>query len=150
VGTLAKGAFGEMLSKGYDKLAGAAYDEMAKQVAQRMFEHGRTMDETHATLADNRLAVERLTKQMVATTMLKTGLLDDTNLKGQTFATGTPPRIKPFAEMTPQEYSDFLEWAQDKGGTNDVFDRFRNTFRTTSDVNDYLGLQVPASSGGDG
>ncbi|MFC4005723.1 hypothetical protein ACFOY2_00715 [Nonomuraea purpurea] len=148
VGQLATGAFGEMIGKGYDKLAGAAYDETAKQVAQRMFDHKRGLDETHQTLADNRLAVERLAEQMLATSMLNKGLLDNLDMKSWAFATGTPLTVKPFAEMSPQEYSEFLVWARDKGGSGDLLDRFRGTFRTTSEVDDYLGLQIPSSPGG--
>ncbi|MFI7707051.1 hypothetical protein [Nonomuraea sp. NPDC049480] len=148
MGQLATGAFGEMLGKGYDKLAGAAYDEMARQVAQRMFEQKRGLDETHQTLADNRLAVERLAEQMLATAMLDKGLLDGLNLHKQTFVSGNPPTLKPFTEMTPQEYSEFLEWTRVVGGSNDLLDRFNGTFRRTSEVDDYLGLQIPSSSGG--
>ncbi|MGN9837947.1 hypothetical protein ACTMTI_07485 [Nonomuraea sp. H19] len=148
VGTLATGAFGELVGKGYDKLAGAAYDEMAKQVAQRMSEHGRSLDETHRTLAGNRLVVERLAEQMLATAMLNKGLLDKLDMKDRMFATETPPMIKPFAKMTPQEYSQFLEWVRLTGGSDDLLERFRGTFRQTSEVDDYLGLQIPSSSGG--
>ncbi|TMR99044.1 hypothetical protein [Nonomuraea basaltis] len=147
VGELGKRAFGEMLGKGYDKFAGAGYDEMAKQVAQRMFEQRRSLDKTHRTLADNRLAVERLSEQMFATAMLNTGMLDGFGVKKQSFATGNPPRIKPFAEMTPQEYSQFLAWARESGGSNELLNSFRTTFRTTSDVNDYLDLDISSSSG---
>ncbi|TMR09010.1 hypothetical protein ETD86_45350 [Nonomuraea turkmeniaca] len=147
VGELAKGVFGELLGNGYDKLAGAAYDEIAKQVAQRMFEHGRTMDETHATLANNRLAAERLAEQMLATAMLNKDMLDGLGHKKHSFTTGNPPRIKPFAEMTPQQYSQFLAWARESGGANDLLDRFENTFRETTKVHDYLDLQTPSSSG---
>ncbi|WP_433439900.1 hypothetical protein [Nonomuraea sp. CA-141351] len=148
VGQLAKGVFGELVGKGYDKLSGAAYDEIANQVAQRMSEHGRSLDETHRTLADNRLAVERLAEQMLATAMLNKGLLDDVNMKDQIFTTGTPPTIKPFTVMSPQEYSKFLEWVRKKGGSDDLLDRFGGTIRRTSEVDDYLGLQIPAASGG--
>jgi hypothetical protein len=147
VGELAKGAFGELLSKGYDKFAGATYDEIARQAAQRMFEHGQTMDETHATLANDRLAVERLGEQMLATALLNKGMLDTLDLRKQPFATGSPPELKPFVEMSPQEYSAFLKWARTAGGSNEVLNEFRNTFRTVSDVNDHLGLKVPAPSG---
>ncbi|WP_188196508.1 hypothetical protein [Nonomuraea sp. SYSU D8015] len=147
VGELAKGAFGELLGNGYDKFAKAAYDEIAKLVSQRMFKHGRTMDETHSTLANNRLAVERLGEQMLATALLNKGMLDSLDLRNQPFATGTAPRLKPFAEMSPQEYSRFLKWARTAGGSNEVLNEFRNTFRTVSDVNDHLGLKIPASSG---
>ncbi|MFC4112978.1 hypothetical protein [Nonomuraea zeae] len=147
-GQLAAGAFGEMLGNGYDKLAGAAYDEMAKQVAQRMFDHRRGLDETHRTLADNRLAVERLAEQMLATAMLSKGMLDEVNIKDQSFTSGNPPTIKPFAEMSSQEYSQFLAWAQKKSGGSDLFDRFSNTFRRTSEVDDYLSLQIPSPPGG--
>ncbi|MDP4509725.1 hypothetical protein [Nonomuraea turcica] len=145
---LAKGAFGELLGKGYDKFAGAAYDEIARQAAQRMFEHGRTMDETHAALANDRLAVERLGEQMLTTAMLNKGMLDDLNPRKQTFVTGTPPRLKPFAQMTPQEYSQFLKWARAEGGMNDLLDRFSGTFRRTSEIHDYLDLKVPSSTEG--
>ncbi|WP_433511023.1 hypothetical protein ACQP2T_45270 [Nonomuraea sp. CA-143628] len=147
VGELAAGAFGKLITTEYDKLTGAAYDEIAKQVAQQMSEHRRGLDETYRTLADNRLAVERLAEQMLATTMLNKGLLDDTNMNDRTFATGTPLTIKPFAEMSPQEYSDFLEWVRKKGGGSDVFDRFSGTFRRTSEVDDYLGLEIRSGGG---
>ncbi|HUR09566.1 MAG TPA: hypothetical protein VM347_44000 [Nonomuraea sp.] len=149
VGELATGAFGKLVSTEYDKLAGTAYDEIAKQVAQQMSEHGRGLDEVHQTLADNRLAVERLAEQMLATAALNKGLLDDVDMKGRIFATGIPLKIKPFAEMSSQEYSDFLEWVRRKGGSSDLLDRFRGTFRSTSEVDDYLGLQIPPTGGGE-
>ncbi|MEU7861798.1 hypothetical protein [Nonomuraea sp. NPDC049141] len=147
-GQLATGAFGQLIGKEYDKLAGAGYDEIAKQVAQQMSEHGRGLDETQATLADNRLAVERLGEQMLATAMLNKGLLDGLNLRKQPFATGTPPTLKPFNEMTPHEYSQFLEWTRARGGSNELLESFSGTFRRTSEVDDYLGLRIPSSSGG--
>jgi hypothetical protein len=146
VGGLATGAFSELVSTQYDKLARAAYDQLAKQVAQQMSERGR--DETHQTLANNRLAVERLAEQMLATALLNKGLLNELHLKQKTFATGTPPTLKPFAEMTPQEYSKFLAWVSESGGSNDLLNRFGTTFRSTSQVSDYLGLQIPSSGGG--
>ncbi|MEU8110138.1 hypothetical protein AB0C18_41160 [Nonomuraea muscovyensis] len=147
VSELAAGAFGELVGKGYDKLAGAAYDEIAKQTAERMSERGRSLDETHRTLTNNRLSVERLAEQMLATALLNKGLFDSTNMEGRTFATASPPTIKSFTQMSPQEYSDFLEWAR-KAGSGDLFDRFSGTFRRTSEVNDNLGLQIPPSAGG--
>jgi hypothetical protein len=147
VGELATGAFGQMVSAGYDKLTGTAYDEIAKQVAQRMSKNAHGLDETHRTLADNRKAVERLAEQMLATAMLNKGLLDKAEMKNEIFATGTPQTIKPFTDMSPQEYSKFLEWARKKGGSDDLLDRFGNTFRRTSEVDDYLGLQIPATPG---
>lgn len=150
VGELATGAFGKLVSTEYDKLAGNAYDEIAKQVAQQMSEHGRGLDETHRTLADNRLAVERLAEQMLATAMLNKGLFDDFPMKGQIFANGASPVIKPFAEMSAQEYSEFLRWVRDKGGSSGLLDRLGGTFRRTSEVDDYLGLQIPSSSAGGG
>ncbi|MFD1546600.1 hypothetical protein [Nonomuraea guangzhouensis] len=150
MGELATGAFGKLVSMEYDKLAGTAYDEIAKQVAQQMSEHGRGLDEAHQTLADNRLAIERLAEQMLSTAMLNKGLLDKLDMKDRIFATGVPPTIKPFAEMSPQEYSQFLEWVRTKGGSDALLDRFDGTFRRTSEVDDYLGLQIPSSPGGGG
>ncbi|WP_219471359.1 hypothetical protein [Nonomuraea rhizosphaerae] len=148
VSQLATGAFGELIGKGYDKFAGMAYDEIAHQVAQQMSQQKHGLDETHRTVADNRLAVERLAEQMLATTLLNKGVLDGFHIKGREFATGEPPTIKPFAQMTPEEYSDFLEWARKKGESSDLLDRFGSTFRRTNEVDDYLGLQIPSTSGG--
>jgi hypothetical protein len=85
---------------------------------------------------------------MLATAMLNKGLLDGFNLGKKTFTTGTPPTLKPFAEMTPQEYSQFLAWTRKTGGSTDLLDRFGLTFRSTSEVDDYLNLQIPSSGGG--
>jgi hypothetical protein len=148
VGELATGAFGQLVTNGYDKLASAGCDEIAKQVALQMSEHKRGLDEAHRTLADNRLAVERLAEQMLATAMLNKGLLDEFASEGQTFTTQTSPTIKPFADMSPQEYSHFLRWVRDKGGSSSLIDRFGGAFRRTSEVDDYLGLQIPSSEGG--
>ncbi|WP_066939638.1 hypothetical protein [Microtetraspora fusca] len=147
VGALADGAFGKLLTSQFDKATGAAYDEISKQVAHLMAAEGRSLDATYQNVADNRLAVERLTEQMIATTMLKKGMFDDVPLSVSTFTTGRPPVIKPFAEMTPQQYSDFLRWASRSGMDNDVRDRFSRTFRDTTEVDDYLGLQIPPASG---
>jgi hypothetical protein len=148
VGKLATGAFGELIGKGYDKLAGAAYDELAKEVAQQMSGRGRSLDETYRTLADNRLAVERLAEQMIATAMLNKGLLDEFNAEEQSFTTGAPRAMKPFGQMTSREYSQFLAWARESGGSNDLHDRFRSTFRSTTEVDDYLDTQIPSSGSG--
>ncbi|MFI7151164.1 hypothetical protein ACIBO2_40120 [Nonomuraea sp. NPDC050022] len=148
VGQLATGAFSELIGKEYDRLAGAARDEIANRVAQQMSEHRRGLDDTYRTLADNRLAVERLAEQMVATAMLNKGLLDGLDMKDRVFATGTPPTLKPFAEMTSKEYSQFLAWTRTTGGSSDLHDRFKNTFRSTSEVDDYLGLETPPSGDG--
>ncbi|MBB5778534.1 hypothetical protein [Nonomuraea jabiensis] len=147
VGQLAIGAFGDLVGKGYDKLAGTAYDAVAEHIAQQMSQRGRGLDETHRTLGDNRLAVERLAEQMLASSLLNKGLLDEFSRRGEIFMTGTPPTIKPFAEMSPQEYSEFLRWVRDKGGSSGLLDRFGGTFRRTSEVDDYLGLQIPSSTG---
>jgi hypothetical protein len=106
------------------------------------------LDETHRTLTDNRLGVARLAEQMLASAMLNKGLLDDTRMQGRIFATETPPTIKPFAKMSHQEYSDFLDWVRKKGGSGDLLDRFNTTFRRTSEVDDYLDLDIPSSSRG--
>jgi hypothetical protein len=147
VGELATGAFRDLVSAGYDKLAGAAYDEVAQQVAQRMSAHGRGLDEVYRTLADNREAVERLGEQMLATALLTKGMLDN-NMAGRIFVTGDPPTVKPFGEMSPREYSDFLVWARDKNGSSDLLDRFRGTLGNVSDVNTHLKLNLPSSTGG--
>ncbi|MEV0623315.1 hypothetical protein AB0I81_59065 [Nonomuraea sp. NPDC050404] len=148
VSELARGAFGEMLGKDYEKLAGVAYDEIAKQVGQRMGNHGRTMDDTHETLAGNRLAVDRLGEQLLATALLNKGALDQAPREGEIFTTGTPPAIKPFTAMNSREYSAFLRWARAKGGSSSLLDRFAGASRETSKVNDYLGLRIPSASSG--
>ncbi|SFK41001.1 hypothetical protein SAMN05216275_12492 [Streptosporangium canum] len=148
VGELATGAFGSLLTTPYDKAAGAGYDATAKWVAGLVSEKGLSLDETYASLADNRLAVERLAEQMIATAMLNKGMLDEVDLKGQSFAAGNPPTIKPFTEMSPSEYSQFLTWVHENGKGKDLHDRFRGTFRVTSEVDDYLNLQIPPSTGG--
>ncbi|GGO66328.1 hypothetical protein [Nonomuraea cavernae] len=146
VGELATGAFGNLINTQYDKIAGAAYDEVAKQIALQISEHGQGLDETHRTLADNRLAVERLAEQMLATAMLNKGMLDGLGFGKQKFAAGDGRTIKRFSEMTPQEYSEFLTWTRAAGGSNDLLDRFKSTFHRTSEVDDYLDLQIPSSS----
>ncbi|GAA3445268.1 hypothetical protein [Planomonospora venezuelensis] len=142
-------AFSGLVTSAYDKLTGFGYDALSKQIGQQAATQGRSMDEAHRTLGDNRVAVERLAEQMIATAMLNKGMLDEFALKDQSFAMGTPPRLKPFTEMTPQEYSQFLEWARVTGGSDDLMDRFHNTFRRTSHVDDYLDLQIPSSPAGD-
>ncbi|TXK42625.1 hypothetical protein [Nonomuraea sp. C10] len=148
VSTLASGAFGELTGNGYEKLAGAAYDQLSQHVAQRMAELRHDLDETYRTLADNRLGVERLAEQMFGTAMLNKGMLDGMEVKHEPFVTGNPPRIKSFNEMTRQEYSLFLEWARKTGGSSETLGTFNGTFRRTSEVHDYLGLDGGSSSGG--
>ncbi|WP_049561281.1 hypothetical protein [Nonomuraea sp. SBT364] len=148
VGEVATGAFSHLISTGYEKLSGAGYDEIARQVALRMAEKGPDLDKNHQKLADNRLGVERLAEQMLATAMLNKGMLDGLGLEKQIFAAGNARTIKPFSEMTPQEYSEFLKWARTAGGSNDLLDRFKGTFHRTTEVDDYLNLRIPSSSGG--
>ncbi|SEF70266.1 hypothetical protein SAMN05444920_101416 [Nonomuraea solani] len=147
VGELAKGAFGDMLGKGYDKFAGAAYDEIAKQVAQRMFVQGRTMDEAQQSIADNQLAVFRLGEQMLATALLNKSVLNGVNIRNEPFTTGNPPALKPFAEMTPDEYGQFLAWARKRGGTSGLLNRFDTTLHQTDKVTAHLGLNDPPPTG---
>ncbi len=148
VGALAVGAFGEIAGKGHEKLAGLAYDELARHIVRQASEQVPSLDETHRTLAENRLAVDRLAEQMLATALLSKGMLDGLDLKNETFTVGNPPRLKPFAEMSPQEYSRFLKWSRTAGGSESLYTSFRDTFRTTSDVNDYLALKIPSESEG--
>jgi hypothetical protein len=148
VGELATGAFGELAGKGYEKLSGAAYDELSRQVAQRMFKQGRDLDGKYETPANNRLAVERLAEQMLATSMLNKGLLDSLDLRNQPFTSGNPKTIKPFVDMTSKEYGQFLRWTRETGGSSELIDAFDNTFRNTTKVNDHLGTDIRSSSGG--
>ncbi|MEU4572843.1 hypothetical protein [Nonomuraea sp. NPDC023979] len=145
ISQLAAGAFNETITKGYDKLAGAGFDEIAKYTAQQMSQPGRSLDDTYSTLANNRLAVERLSEQMLATAMLNKGMFDEFSSEGHIFSSGIPPIIKPFAEMTPKEYSKFLEWAREKGESSSLLDRFNGTLHRTTGVLDYLGLQNNSS-----
>ena len=147
IGELAVGAFGELAGRGYEKLSGAAYDELSRQVAKRISEQGRSLDETYRTLADNQTAVERLAEQMLATAMLNKGMLDELRLKNQTFTNGTPPTLKPFAEMTPQEYSSFLEWTRTIGGSSDLLNGFGATFYNTQKISSHLGLRIQTPGG---
>lgn len=147
VGELATGAFGSLLTNQYDKATGAGYDQSAKLVAGLVSEKGLKLDETYQSLADNRIAVERLAEQMIATAMLRKGLLNEADLAGRIFASGTPPTIKPFTEMSPAEYGNFLSWVREKGGSSDLLNRFNGTLRVTSRVDDYLNLQIPSSTG---
>ncbi|MEW9548024.1 hypothetical protein [Nonomuraea sp. NPDC050783] len=149
ISTLATGAFTPLITKTYDHLTSTAYDQLAEHTARLMSEQGRELDKAHRTVADNRLAVERLAEQMLATAMLQKGLLDDLGQKKQSFTAGVPPKVKPFAQMAPQEYSQFLAWTRESGGSSDLLDRFTNTFRDTTEVDDYLGLQIPPSRGSD-
>ncbi|GAA4523993.1 hypothetical protein [Nonomuraea ferruginea] len=148
VGTLAAGAFGEIASKGYEMLAGLTYDELARHVAKQASEQVPSLDKAHQTLAENRLAVDRLAEQMLATASLSKGMLDGQDLENVTFTVGIPPRLKPFTEMNSQEYSSFLKWSRKAGGIESLYTGFRDTFRTTSDVNDYLNLKIPSESEG--
>jgi hypothetical protein len=148
VGTLAVGAFGEIASKGYETLAGLAYDELARHVAKQASEQVPSLDEAHRTLAENRLAVDRLAEQMLATALLTKGMLDGLDLENEKFTVDIPPRLKSFAEMSSQEYSRFLQWSRNAGGSESLYTSFRDTFRTTSDVNDYLNLKIPSESVG--
>ncbi|MEV4100167.1 hypothetical protein AB0J42_07880 [Nonomuraea sp. NPDC049649] len=146
MGELATGVFGHLAGKGYEQLTGAAYDEISRQVAQRMSEQDRSLDEAYQTLANNRLAVGRLAEQLLATAMLNKGLLDGLRLQDQSFAIGNPPKLKAFADMSPSEYSSFLEWSRGIGGVSDLLDRFETTFDSTNKVVAYLGLK-PQGSG---
>ncbi|MER6828672.1 hypothetical protein ABT352_22015 [Streptosporangium sp. NPDC000563] len=148
VGTLAEGAFGELITSQYDKISGAAYDAISNQAAQLVSDKGLSLDETYQTLADDRVGINRLAEQMIATAMLNKGLLNDVDLKGQIFATGTPPKLIPFTNMSPAEYEKFLTWVRENGGSNDLIDRFNGTFRITSEVDDYLNLRIPPPSAG--
>ncbi|MBG0816009.1 hypothetical protein [Planomonospora sp. ID82291] len=141
-------AFSGLVTGAYDKLTGLGYDELSKQIGQRAAEQGRTMDETYKTLADDRLAVERLAEQMIATAMLSKGMLDEVDLEDRTFTAGDPPKIKPFATMTPKEYNLFLRWVQSKGGSHDLLERFRGASAYAKDVESHLGVQIPPPSGG--
>ncbi|MFG1943697.1 hypothetical protein [Nonomuraea sp. NPDC048826] len=148
VGSLAAGAFAEIAGKGYEKLAGVAYDELSRQVAKHASEQTPSLDEVHRNLAENRLAVDRLAEQLLSTALLSKGMLDGLDLEGESFVVGNPPRLKPFADMSPEEYSSFLKWSRKAGGSEDLYTSFRNTFRTTSDVQDLLGLKIPSDSAG--
>jgi hypothetical protein len=146
-GKLATGVFGEIIGKGYEHFAGVGYDKIAEQVTLRMSANRRDLDETYKTLADNRLAVERLTEQMLATAMLNKGLLDGLELRTQQFHHGNTPSIKPFAEMTPREYSQFLHWVRERGGSSSLINDFKTTFRRTNEVTDYFSSDDDSGGG---
>ncbi|MFG1943700.1 hypothetical protein [Nonomuraea sp. NPDC048826] len=140
LGELATGVFGEMLGNSYQNLAGAGYDQIAEHIAQHMSRRGSALDGTHHTLINNRLAVERLAEQLLATAMLSKGTLDELPREGEMFVTGVPSTLQSFTDMSSQEYSEFLSWTREKGGSSALLDRFSGTFRETSVVHDYLGL----------
>lgn len=142
VGELATGVFGSLLTQGYEKVVNAGYDEIAQQVAQKASEQNKNLDDTYKTLSSNRLAVERLAHQMITSTMLTKGLLDEISAKGQPFTVGDESRIKPFTEMTSEEYSKFLAWAREKSSASIFINSFENTFRITNKVNDHLGANI--------
>lgn len=147
VGTVAAGAFGEMIGKGYERLAGIAYDRLAEEVAHRMSADGRDLDETYKTLADNRVGVDRLSHQLLATAALNKGLFDGLNLENLPFTHGNPPTVKPFSKMTQQEYSEFLRWTRERGGVSEILNEFKNSFRRTNEVTDQLDLTEQPSGG---
>ncbi|MGI5270092.1 hypothetical protein ACQEUU_13145 [Nonomuraea sp. CA-218870] len=150
-GILAGGVFGEIIGRGYEQLAGIGYDQIAEQVALRMSTSHRELDETYRTLADNRLGTERLAEQMIATALLSKGALDGLDLGGASFAINDPPRIKPFPEMSAQEYGQYLAWARTAGGSSEIISTFEEAFRRVGKVHDYLSLDNDSGSpsGGD-
>ncbi|MBB2911261.1 hypothetical protein FHS43_002526 [Streptosporangium becharense] len=147
VGAQAEGALSKLMTNVYEKTWGIAYDEGAKQAARLAAEGTPKLDESYRTLANDRIGVERLAEQMIATAMLEKGMLDDVELEGQSFFVGAPPKIKSFTEMSPGDYKEFLEWVNENSGSADLLERFRGTFRITSEVDDYLSLQIPSSKG---
>lgn len=149
ISNLAAGAFAELASKGYEKLAGLAYDELSRRVAEYASGKMPSLEDVHHTLARNRLAVDRIGEQLLAESLLGKGMLDHLNTKGLSFIVGDPPRVKPFNRMTRTEYRDFIDWSLRAGGTVGLYESFRNTFRTTSDINDLLNLNVPAEAPGE-
>lgn len=140
VGTVASGAFGEIISKGYEHLVGLGYDKLAEEVAQRMSAHGRDLDEAYRTLADNRAGVTRLSRQLIATAALSKGLFDGLDLANLPFAHGHPPTIKPFSRMTSKEYDEFLRWTRERGGMSETINEFKNASYRTTEVTDSLGI----------
>ncbi|MFB9962830.1 hypothetical protein [Sinosporangium siamense] len=148
VGTAFDNVFGKLVVNGYEKLAGVGYDEIAKQVAKQTAAHNLSLDQAYRTLADDRTGVERIMEQTIGTAMLMKGMLEDDALKDAGFLIGDPPQMKPFAAMSPAEYKSFLELARNNVGSRDLFDRFSNTYRRTSDVNDLLDLRISQPGGG--
>ncbi|PZG15855.1 hypothetical protein C1I98_39160, partial [Spongiactinospora gelatinilytica] len=137
-GTLAKGAFGDILTKSHEKLTTTGYDQIAKHMAGTS---GLPLDLAYHDLADNEAAVDRLTEQMVASTMLTHGLFEHVRLTDETFITDhNPPRIKPIASMTPAQYGDFLKWARQISDINDLLERGRDTLNNRSDARRNLDL----------
>ncbi|MEV5407469.1 hypothetical protein AB0K60_01345 [Thermopolyspora sp. NPDC052614] len=149
VSELATGAFGSLLTKEYEKITNMGYDEIARRVASTISESGRSLGETHSVLAGNRLAVSKLSEQLIATAMLSKGVFDGVPLRGQSFAVEGKDAIIPFEKMTPAQYADFLEWAGEKGGAYDLRDRFDTTFRKTNEVDDYLNLRTSSNTEAD-
>lgn len=149
-GTLAAGVFGAMIGKGYEQLAGVGYDKLAEQVALRMSGNRRDLDEAYKTLADNRLGTERLAEQMIATALLTKGALDELDFENRSFIADNSLRIKPFPEMSAQEYSQFLAWARTAGGSSEVISSFEDAFRQIGKVHDYLNLDSGSNSSSGG
>ncbi|RBQ21896.1 hypothetical protein DP939_04270 [Spongiactinospora rosea] len=137
-GTLAKGAFGDFLTKGHEKLTTTGYDQIAKHMAGTS---GMPLDMAYEDLSHNERAVERLTEQMIITTMLTNGMFDDDSVQGRTFATGgDPATIKPIKTMTSDEFRDFLKWARRNSEVSDLLQRARDTLGNTDDARRNLRL----------
>ncbi|MDF5751819.1 hypothetical protein [Spongiactinospora sp. TRM90649] len=146
LGTLAKSAFGDLLTAGYTKLTETGYDQIARHFAS---DPRLPLDEAYKDIADNDGAIERLTEQMIIATALSHGAFDDIPLEHRTFAEGHPAAIKALQTMTQDEYRDFLKWARQNSETSDLLERARDTTANTGDVRRNLGLAEAERPRGD-
>ncbi len=141
-GTLAPGVFGEMISTGYNALGSAGYDQIANHVTTALSGKGKTLDEEWTKVGTNAKAVERLMEQMIAATLLNNGSFDHAahQLKGRTFATGVPPKIVRFDQMTPAQFADFMRWARRNSGVSDVIEWAGQVIDRSNEVRDTLNM----------
>jgi hypothetical protein len=134
VGDLATGVFGSLLTQSYDKAVNAGYDELSRHVSGMVSTRRINLDLGYKDVSSNQESVVRIVEQMLATNILSKGMLDGAVVKNEIFVEGDPPRVKPFAKMTPEEYSGFLEWARRSGGSSDILERFDGAYNDTKNV----------------
>jgi hypothetical protein len=112
IGSLAKGALGELIGSGassaYHDFTKGQYDKFGNWLtksAEAKPISGITIPTTDAE------SVQRLVNQMIISSTLTHGRYESSDLAGKSFATNEhPPQLRPLNSLTGQQYENFMDW----------------------------------------
>ncbi|MGW0803704.1 hypothetical protein [Nonomuraea sp. NPDC002799] len=86
-----------------------------------------------AAAASDQIAAEQMVKQMLESSAVTYGYHEHSDLKGQPFVEGDPPRIKSPLKMTRYEYDNFVRWMDAHAKVPDDFGNAQTKVKVGAD-----------------